>query len=54
MRTLLKIIWKLLKFLFKIFLILLWGICRLGELILQQINIFLQHIITKPYNTKFR
>ena len=54
MKTFRKFIWSIVKIIFKLILILLWGFARLGELILQQINQFLQHLITKPYNTKFK
>lgn len=47
METIKKTFWFMLKMVWKIFLILLWGACRLAELILQQVNQFLQHIINK-------
>lgn len=47
METLKKILWYMLKLAWKIFLILLWGTCRLAELILQQVNQFLDKIINK-------
>jgi len=54
MRTAGKILWTIVKLLFRIFLIFLWGGCRLAELIFQQLNIFLNHIITKPNNKHYK
>jgi hypothetical protein len=54
MKTVGKILWAILKILFKIFLILLWGCCRIAELILKQVNEFLNYIITKRHNTQHK
>lgn len=43
---------NILKLIGKLLLIALWGCCRLAELLLQQINLFLQFLITKPTNTR--
>ena len=48
------ILWIILKMIFKITVILLWGVCRLLELVLQQLGVFLQYLINKPYNTQFK
>lgn len=42
-----KSIWTFLKFIGKLILLVLWGCCRLAELILQQVNVFLQSFINK-------
>jgi hypothetical protein len=49
-----NILWTILKIIFKILVILLWGVCRLSELILSQINVFLQYLVNKPYKTQFK
>ena len=49
-----NIFWNILKILLKLFAICLWGVMRLAELTLQQINLFLQSVITKPSNTKYK
>lgn len=38
---------NILKLILKIILLVLWGACRLSELCLQQIGVFLQSIINK-------
>ena len=46
-----NIILSILKIILKLLLLCLWGIFRLAEMIFQQINIALQHFITKPTNS---
>ena len=54
MKTFAHIIWTIVKIIFKLLVILLWGMCRLSELILQQVGAFLQYLVNKPYRTQFK
>ena len=43
--TLRKVLWGICKFIFRIFLMLVWGMFRLTEVFLHEINIWLERII---------